>query len=478
MREYIKFLVSMLKVGCLGFGGGNAMVPVIEKEVVEQQKLDTKDNYDKDVIVANITPGSLTVKLAAAVGRRGFGSKGMVGGAFMMALPGCLLALLLFMVMSLVQEKILGAIRVASIGASAFIIFLLIDYVVRMFDECKKESKARLYKACIVLVAVFVLVCEKNIYKIFDIDRTPVFGISAIHILMVAFFFVFYTADGYHKINIIVSVILGGIFLIGNGKSHLINNALLMDVIEILMLVLALWGAIKSIRREKDLRAIDKKEIGKDIIVWLVFMLIFTLPACMFGEQGLPFVGKGVISSLMSFGGGDAYLSIAEGMFVDTGMIAEDTYFGHVVSVVNVLPGSVLCKSLVGIGYYIGYEIHGSIWEGVLFGVAGFAASMAASCGIFSVIYHMYHRLSVLTTIQKITRWIRPMAAGLLVNVTLSLCCQGMNTALYLNVPVAQVVVVMFGLAIMNYFLSKRFHVKTGWLLLINLCVAAVLSYK
>ena len=48
----------MFKIGCIGFGGGTALVPVIESEVVYEKKLIDKEEYTKDVIVANITPGA------------------------------------------------------------------------------------------------------------------------------------------------------------------------------------------------------------------------------------------------------------------------------------------------------------------------------------------------------------------------------------------------------------------------------------
>jgi small conductance mechanosensitive channel len=43
MNKLGKLLLSLFKVGCIGFGGGNALVPVIEKEVVKKHKLVLKD---------------------------------------------------------------------------------------------------------------------------------------------------------------------------------------------------------------------------------------------------------------------------------------------------------------------------------------------------------------------------------------------------------------------------------------------------
>ena len=106
-----KFLYSMFQVGCIGFGGGSALIPVIEREVVDRQGLDKKQNIEKDVIVASITPGALPVEIAASIGRRRYGVKGMVAGAVMMALPGAVMTVLLVAVLSAFQERILSVVN-------------------------------------------------------------------------------------------------------------------------------------------------------------------------------------------------------------------------------------------------------------------------------------------------------------------------------------------------------------------------------
>ena len=49
-----QFIRSMFWIGCIGFGGGSALIPVIEKEIADRQGIDEKQNIDKDVVVASI----------------------------------------------------------------------------------------------------------------------------------------------------------------------------------------------------------------------------------------------------------------------------------------------------------------------------------------------------------------------------------------------------------------------------------------
>ena len=125
MAKLSKLILSMLKVGVIGFGGGNALIPVIEQEVVKEKKLITKDEYDKDIVAATLTPGALPVELASGVGFQCAGVKGMIAGGVMMALPGAVVTVILLSVLGQLDTAILKQIQYASIGITAFIMCLL-----------------------------------------------------------------------------------------------------------------------------------------------------------------------------------------------------------------------------------------------------------------------------------------------------------------------------------------------------------------
>ena len=72
------WLLSFLKIGLIGFGGGTSLIPVIQQEMVENRKLVSKDDYDSDVIVASITPGALPVEISGCIGKRFAGARGML----------------------------------------------------------------------------------------------------------------------------------------------------------------------------------------------------------------------------------------------------------------------------------------------------------------------------------------------------------------------------------------------------------------
>ena len=59
------FLMQMLKIGCIGFGGGTALIPLLHKETVD--KYVDEEYFNRAVSVANITPGALPVEIACGI---------------------------------------------------------------------------------------------------------------------------------------------------------------------------------------------------------------------------------------------------------------------------------------------------------------------------------------------------------------------------------------------------------------------------
>ena len=63
-NKFISMITTMLKIGFIGFGGGTALIPVIEEEIVEKNKVVTEEQYNNEVMIASITPGALPVEIA------------------------------------------------------------------------------------------------------------------------------------------------------------------------------------------------------------------------------------------------------------------------------------------------------------------------------------------------------------------------------------------------------------------------------
>ena len=475
-KGLFQYFLTMTKVGCIGFGGGSILIPVIELEVVDKHQFDTKENYNKDVVVASITPGALPVEIAGSFGRRNFGWQGMLLGSVGIAFPGALLTLLLLTAFSMVQDEVLRFVEFMTIGVSAFIMLLLTQYVYTVYKKGLKQGKGQSLKTLLVIFTVFLLVGGKNLNRLLGIDHPPLVHVSTIQLLALVFFFAFYTRGKYSAKHMIVTVLLGGIYLLGTGIAKDVIPPVIVTLDIILMIGFALYGLASSFKKSKQNVNVDMKMVALDLGVWFAAVAILGGAVALQYPAVFSYVGKSALSVIMSFGGGDAYLTIAEGIFVESAMITEQQFFGQLVSVVNILPGSILCKTLTGVGYYIGQNVGGTMLAGIMFAIVGFVTSVAASCGFVSVVYYLYDALIQLNIFQTISKWITPVIAGLLLNIMLSLCNQCVNLSESLGIAGNAILTGLVAGYAVDFVLVNKFKLNTMLALIVNLFVTAIIA--
>lgn len=425
MKKFISMTMTMLKIGFIGFGGGSALIPVIEDEVVEKDKIVSEEEFNDDVMIASITPGALPVEVATGIGRQASGLKGMAAAATAMALPGAVLTVLLQAVISSAGSMVKSQINYLSIGISAFIILTLLTYSLGTIRQAVSKKESYVYS--LIILGVFLLSGEKSIYQLFGLNIEPVFSLSTIQILGAAFFVILFTKGHVRCLRRSVpAALITFAYLLCVGNAHIIP-LVAKPFILTLMAVLAVLGLVQSILESPQKKTFPAKRLLTSIGFWLLFVAILSIPALFLTAKALKFIGMGWLSSVMSFGGGDAYLSVAQGLFVEGGVINNADFYGNVVSVANALPGSILCKILTGIAYDVGYNLNGSVVEGLLVALSGFACSVAASGAIFELVFCVYEKYESLQIFSVVKHFIRPIISGLLLTVAVSLYISGIR---------------------------------------------------
>lgn len=418
---------NMLKIGLIGFGGGTALIPVLEKELVGRSKIVSEETFNRDVTIASITPGALPVEIAAGIGREAAGNAGMIAAAAAMAFPGAFLTLLLLLLFSGMNSTLRSFINILAAAVSVYIIVLLLRYVAGTLKQSSTDREKLLY--LLVILSVFALSAEKNLYRLLGTTRKPLFAASSVQILAAAFFVILFTKGELRRLKrTMPALLLTLVYFLCAGDAQILPAGL-VPFLTVLMTVLAALGFFQSVReaKAKNLSGSKQKDrlAGLDLLrtmfFWLLFLLVLSLPAILLTVKSLSFIGTGVLSSVMSFGGGDAYLTVAQGLFVESGMISHADFYSNIVTVANALPGSILCKILTGVGYSLGYHLHNSIPEGIMMAVCGFACSVAASGSIYLIVWGLFQKYGDLRIFATIRHFIRPIVSGLLLNVALSL---------------------------------------------------------
>ena len=92
---YLQLFISYLKIGFFGFGGGYAMLSLIQNEIVEQQGWITVSQFADIVAVSQMTPGPIAINSATYIGYTVAGFWGSVVATFAVCLPALTIMLML-----------------------------------------------------------------------------------------------------------------------------------------------------------------------------------------------------------------------------------------------------------------------------------------------------------------------------------------------------------------------------------------------
>ncbi|MBR2007237.1 MAG: chromate transporter [Alistipes sp.] len=92
---YLQLLYSYLKIGFFGFGGGYAMLSLIQNEVVVQNQWMTNAQFTDIVAISQMTPGPIAINSATYVGYTVAGFWGSVVATTAVCLPALTLMILI-----------------------------------------------------------------------------------------------------------------------------------------------------------------------------------------------------------------------------------------------------------------------------------------------------------------------------------------------------------------------------------------------
>lgn len=93
MNIFIQLFITFFKIGAFTFGGGWAMISIIEKEIVEKHRWIGKADFLDLLAVAQSLPGILAVNISVAVGDKIRGNRGSIVAALGTILPSFLIIL-------------------------------------------------------------------------------------------------------------------------------------------------------------------------------------------------------------------------------------------------------------------------------------------------------------------------------------------------------------------------------------------------
>ena len=153
MKEYLDMFLTFARIGGLTFGGGYAMLPMLQKEVVENKKWATNEEIMDYYAIGQCLPGLIAVNTAAFIGQKMRGTKGGYACAMGVVFPS-------FVIIAIIAAFISGfadlaVVRNAFAGIRVCVCVLIYNAVLKLWKKAIIDWKALVIFAAVFLASTF-----------------------------------------------------------------------------------------------------------------------------------------------------------------------------------------------------------------------------------------------------------------------------------------------------------------------------------
>ncbi len=141
--------ISFFKIGLFTFGGGYAMIPLLENEFVNKSKSLTKDEFLNMLAISESTPGPLAINSATYIGHKTKGIKGAIIANIAVILPSFII---IYLISIFLKEINIKGIRVA-------VVYLILSTGLKLLKDLKPNT----FNITILLVTIILSLINTSI---------------------------------------------------------------------------------------------------------------------------------------------------------------------------------------------------------------------------------------------------------------------------------------------------------------------------
>lgn len=138
MAKRIELFAAFAKIGLVTFGGGYAMLPLIEEDCVHRRQWISRDEMLQMTVIAESTPGPIAINCATFVGYRQAGLSGALAATIGVILP----SFLVIFIVSLFLEQYVQVTAVAKAlkGMRIAVALLIARAAISMFQKAEQTA--------------------------------------------------------------------------------------------------------------------------------------------------------------------------------------------------------------------------------------------------------------------------------------------------------------------------------------------------
>ena len=175
LKTALLLFLTMFKIGLFTFGGGYAMIAILENEFVTKKGWIEHDEFMNLIAIAESTPGPIAINSATYIGYKNAGVLGSALATLGVVLPSFIIifAISLFFDAFLALKAVAAAFR----GIQVAVVFLILSAGIKMFKKMKKTPFNLIVMSVTLVALILIDLFALNFSTVFFILIGAVLGI-------------------------------------------------------------------------------------------------------------------------------------------------------------------------------------------------------------------------------------------------------------------------------------------------------------
>ena len=175
LKTALLLFLTMFKIGLFTFGGGYAMIAILENEFVTKKGWIEHDEFVNLIAIAESTPGPIAINSATYIGYKNAGVLGSALATLGVVLPSFIIifAISLFFDAFLALKVVAAAFR----GIQVAVVFLILSAGIKMFKKMKKTPFNLIVMSVTLVALILIDLFALNFSTVFFILIGAVLGI-------------------------------------------------------------------------------------------------------------------------------------------------------------------------------------------------------------------------------------------------------------------------------------------------------------
>lgn len=154
LKNILLLFITFFKIGAFTFGGGYAMIPIIEREIVKKHKWLSGEDILDIIAISESTPGPIAINASTFVGYKVGGFLGALFSTLGVVLPSFTIICIISYVLNEFQS--IKAVQFAFFGIRAGVLALVLKAFWSMYKKCPKNTVTYVLASSAFILSAFL----------------------------------------------------------------------------------------------------------------------------------------------------------------------------------------------------------------------------------------------------------------------------------------------------------------------------------